>query len=249
MRKILSAILVAGLLMPAQPRAQIIVEDPSAISQLIVGINNQLTMIRQFADQLNQLMYQTDLATIAGTMLGESVDPNMTALANNLQNTYAAVSRAHNSIMREPGNIEAELALYQNLDQLSFPQLVARARMLQRRVAGTSSASLANSANNIELRSIIADQQARANGMADRSVSALSATQAVAQQLRTASLQLELIERNSASIDANIAQQQAQQEMEREAIEVIAQRDQAAMQAMIGAGASRPQHNPITIGR
>lgn len=230
-------------------KAQVIVEDPAAIAHLATTIENNLEQLRSLAIQIQHLAQMTDLAVVAGTVLGDSVSPEMTGIFGDLQNTYGVLNRTYGSVMRVPAQVDQDLALFEGLDQLSFPELVARARRLRQLTAGTSSASLANSADIIEMRARIAAQQARANGMADRSVSALSATQAAAQQLRVVSQQLDMVERNTASIDASIALRQAEEAAQVEMRKVMRDRDTAAMNALIEGGPGSMTSNPIAWGR
>lgn len=228
---------------------QIPVTDALAEASLTTQIAHQLEMITYLSEQLAALGNLVSLATVAGTTLGDTVSPELSRLFSDMQAAYSSTNKTYGSLMAVPSKIDNELALFEEppggWDSMSFPQLVKRAQDIRKLTAGTNSASVARQADLIEQRARIAAQAARANGMADRSVSALSATQAVAQQMRVSGQILAQIEQTNADISANIASKTTQDEADKGIADGLRQLGVDAWKRMVETRPSKPTLEPL----
>ena len=253
-RRCLLVAAIAGGAISARPAgAQVPVTDNAAHVSLATQVANQVKQLAALAQQITSLTQLVSLATVASTVLGDTVDPAMTGLFNDLQTAYGNSMQAYGSIMSIPAKIDQQIALFTpppgGWDSMTFPQLVARARQLQALTLGTNSAVVANQANQLARQVEIAQQAARANAMADGAISALSATQAVAQQGRVAAMILQNIERTNENIATAIANKVMAESADRDIDAALAAKDIAAMKATIAQGPGTMTISPLTWGR
>lgn len=246
---LLTSTMIYGTTAATYCYSQIPVTDALAEASLTTQIAHQLEMITYLSEQLAALGNIVSLATVAGTTLGDTVSPELSRLFSDMQSAYSSTNKTYGSLMAVPSRIDRELSLFEEpaggWDSMSFPQLVKRAQDIRKLTAGTNSASVARQADLIERRTQIAAQAARANGMADRSVSALSATQAVAQQMRVSGQILSQIEQTNADISANIASKTTQDETDKGISDGLRQMGVDAWKRMIETRPSKPTLEPL----
>lgn len=225
------------------------VQDHIAETSLASQLTQQIAMVANLAQQLTALTNLVSLATVASTALGETVDPAMSNLFSGLQTAYSNSMRAYGSVLAAPERIDQQLALFQPPPQgwssLSFPELVTRAKQIQRLTLGTNSAAVSAQADMIERRVEIARQAAIANGMADRSVSALSAAQATAQQLRVTGQILGNIEESNQQIATIIAEKASGEEAMKQAAFDMMMKDSLARHMQADAEPGTMSSNPL----
>jgi Type IV secretion system proteins len=250
-RCLVAAVIAGGCIssMPRQADAQVPVTDAAANASLVTQITHQVQMLSNLAQQVTALTNLVSLASIAGTVLGDTVSPELTGLFNASQGAYNASNQAYGSIFRVPGRVDAELGLFQppaaGWESMSFYQLMTRAKQLRELTANTNSAAVSRQADLIEQRALREQQAMRANALADTSISALSATQAVAQQMRVTGQILGQIEQTNSDISSNIALQMQSEETQRQIGEALVMKDLDNMQQMISQGPGTMQTNPI----
>lgn len=257
MNKILKAALLATVstcvISPVNyASAQVPVIDATANASLITQIGHQVSMLSSLAQQITQLTDLVSLATVASTALGDTVSPELGQLFSSMQGAYTQTNKAYGSILAVPSNIDRELALFQppagGWESMSTPQLLQRAQQIRKLTAGTNAASVARQADALERRLEIAAQAARANGMADRSISALSATQAVAQQMRVTSQILAEIEESNNDIAANIAMRNQQDLSDKDIVDGIRNLGRDEWKKMVQSGAGKPMNSVLEWG-
>ena len=124
-----------------------------------------------------------------------------------------------------------------------------RAQAIRRLTQDTSAATVNQQADLLKRRVELEAMRARANAMADRSISALSATQAVAQQARVTGQILTNIEKLNSDIALNLANKAMLEQSEREIARAQIIHDNEARAALILQGAGTMKQDPITWGR
>lgn len=249
---LLASIALCAISAPHYAKSVIPVNDASANTSLASQLAQQVQMVASMAQQVTSLTNLVSLATVASTALGDTVDPAMSGLFNSLQDAYGRSMQAYGSIMSAPERINQQLALFQPPSQgwgsMTFPQLVQRAKQIQQLTLGTNSAAVSAQADALQRRVDIARQAAIANGMADRSISALSAAQAVAQQMRVTGQILGNIEESNQQMATIIAEKASGEEAMRQAAFEMQMKDSLARHQQADAVAGQMQSNPLLWG-
>lgn len=232
--------------------SQIPVTDVAAEAALSTQIAHQLEMITYLSEQLSALGNLVSLSVVASTALGDTVSPELNALFSSMQDAYSSTNKTYGSLMAVPGRVDSELSLFEappaGWSSMTTSQLLARAQQIRKLTAGTNSAAVARQADVIERRAEIAAQAARANGMADRSVSALSATQAVAQQMRVSGQILAQIEEHNSDIATSLAEKVSQDQTDKGITDGLRQMGKDAWKRMVDTGPERPKLSPLKWG-
>ncbi len=238
---------------PAVAYAEIPVVDMTANASLVSQISNQLEMISNLATQVSSLASLVSLAQVASTALGDTVSPELGQMFSDATTAYNRSNQAYGSIMAVPDNVDRELALFSpppaGWGSMTTPQLIDRANRIRKLTADTSAAAVSRQAADVEMRAERAMAAARANGMADRSISALSATQAVAQQMRVAGDNLNHIEQSNADILTIIALRADKERSDHEITSTMAQTDIKKMQQELSGGMPQLAYQPSSWRR
>lgn len=250
----IAAIIVsATALTPLHAHAEVAVADTAARASLVAQINHMTKDYIQIVQAVNQLTQLANLSTIASTVLGESVNPELSALFNNASTAYRGTSQAYGSVMAVPANINAELYPFREppagWESLSFDELTQRAERIRRLTAGTQIASVAQQGEFAEHQRLMEQQAARANAMADRSVSALSATQAVAQQARVGNMALSGIAKNTSDMLTTVSLKNSEAAAEDGLFKGKMNLDMQRMREKFQTAYEQPKRSPLIWGR
>lgn len=252
MKKLLCGTTVA-LALASQPAFAVIpVEDATLNATTSAGfissLKNQIEQLANLATQISQLANLVSLATVASTVLGDTVNPEVGQLFSDMQNLYSQSWNAYGGIMRAPERIQSQLSLFEPPDNMTFMQLMERAKQIRALTLGTQNSILANQATAMEHRAYVEQLASRANGMNDRAVSALSATQAVGEQLRVMNKEVQFLEEASANTADAIANKMAQEGAERDAAQRTLALDSAARKQQLSGNYQSFDRNPLQWG-
>lgn len=250
-RAIAGAAMLAAIATHAN--AEVPVADAAVKASLVAQINHMAKDYIQIVAAVNQLTQMANLATVASTLLGDSVNPELSALFNNASAAYRGTSQAYGSVMAVPENIEAELYPFQEPPagwaSLSFDEMTQRADRIRRLTAGTQIASVAQQGEFAEHQYQMAQQAARANRMADTAVSDVSATQAVAQQARVGNMALQDINKNTVDMLTNISLKNAEASAEDGLFKGKMEMDVQRMKQGLQTAYEQPKRSPMIWGR
>lgn len=244
---------VSFLALASPAFAQIPVTDAGANASLITQIAQGVEELGNWAQQLEQMVRLVTLQNIAGEVLGDAVGGEFTQLIDAASDLYRDAHGLYGSILSRQAQWEAEVGVFMpppgGYGELTTAQLLAKARQMQGLLTqGTAQVQFAQS--KLIDRQAAYMREAMAGGVqADRSRSAVAATQAAAHILAAQAGQLQALNHTLGTLANTIENKiltdesrlQINQEMQRKDIE--AERD------AIAAGAAQMTINPIQWGR
>lgn len=211
--------------------------------------------LKTYAEVMQQVYYLTklaDLSTLASTVLGDSMNPELAELFDSGQAAFNNTQKAYGGVMGAPTHIDNQLALFREpaggWASLTPQQMISRLNRMNDLTKGTSSASVATAAESLERKIEREKAMTKATGMADRSVSDLSATQALAQQLRVLQATMEAAEDANQRIATQLAMKEENERAEREIRDAISDNDRNARAATIAYGPVEPSTSVLNWG-
>lgn len=241
-------------LAPGMARAGgIPVVDAAANASLVTQIAQGAEQLGQWAQQIKAMVDLLTLQNIAAEVLGEAVGGEFAQLIDAASSLYHDASGLYGSIASKQAQWEAEIGTFMppqgGYDEMTTAQLIARARQMQQLLTqGTAQVQLAQS--KLIDRQAAYMRQAMAGGeQADRSRSAVSATQAAAHILAAQAGQLQAINHTLGTMAMTIETRILTEESRLQINQEMRERDIEAMRARAAAGAGQMQSNPIQWGR
>lgn len=251
-RGAIAAGVITTALWASPSSAQVPVEDAAANASLTATVANGLKSIGQVAQQINQLTQLIKFGTLATTVLGDTVSPDLANLFQQARNAYAQTNSAYNSVYAVPANVEREL---QNTvlpppggwESLTLQQMIARADAIRRLTQDTSAANVSSNAKALQRQVELQPTLDRARTLHRSAVGELSALQALGEQGNVSLLIGDQLLQSSLQHFASEDQERAERKALDDATSAINDRGITAMRDRIAMGASRPQTAPSSF--
>lgn len=224
-------------LTPGMSRAGgIPVVDAAANASLVTQIAQGAEQLGQWAQQIKAMVDLLTLQNIAAEVLGETVGGEFAQLIDAASSLYHDAGGLYGSIVSKQAQWEAEIGTFMppqgGYEDMTTAQLIARARQMQRLLTeGTAQVQLAQS-KLIDRQAAYMRQAMAGGAQADRSRSAVAATQAAAHILAAQAGQLQAINHTLGTMAMTIENRilteesrlQINQEMQRNDVEAMRQR-------------------------
>lgn len=243
---------VAATIWSAQAEAQVPVEDAAANASLAQTVANGLRSIGQAAQQITQLTQLVNFGSLATTILGDTVSPDLANLFQQARNAYAQTNSAYSSVLAVPANIDRELASTVlpppgGWESLTLEQMMARADAIRRLTQSTAAANVSSNAKALQRQVELQPTLDRARNLHRGAVGELSALQALGEQGSVSLLMGDQLLQNFLQYAAAEDQERAERKALDDATAAINDRGIQAMRDRIAQGAARPQTRPSSF--
>ncbi len=240
-------------LFPCPAFAQIPVTDVGANVSLATQIAQGVEELASWAQQLEQMVRLVTLENIAGEVLGDAVGGEFSQLIDAASDLYRDARGLYGSILSKEAQWTAEIGAFMpppgGYGELTTAQLLAKARQMQGLLTqGTAQVQLAQS--KLIDRQAAYMREAMAGGeQADRSRSAVAATQAAAHILAAQAGQLQALNHTLGTMATTIENKILTDESRLQINQEMRAKDIEAMRARVATGAGQMKSNPIQWGR
>lgn len=243
---------VACISGPSISYAGMTVTDVGLNATAIKALAQDVKSYAQLAQQVYYLTKLADLSVLASTVLGDSMNPELAELFDNGQAAFNNTQMAYGGIMGAPAHIDNQLALFREpaggWGTLSPQEMISRLERMNELTKGTSAASVATAADALERKIEREKAMMRATNYSDKAVSDISATQALAQQLRVLQATMEAAEEANQRIATQLALRDQREQAERDVRNAISDNDRTARAATIAYGAVKPSTSVVNWG-
>ncbi len=241
-------------LAPGMTRAGgIPVVDAAANASLVTQIAQGAQQLGQWAQQIKAMVDLLTLQNIAAEVLGEAIGGEFAQLIDAASSLYHDAGGLYGSIVSKEAQWEAEINTFMppqgGYEGMTTAQLIARARRMQHLLTeGTAQVQLAQS-KLIDRQAAYMRQAMAGGAQADRSRSAVAATQAAAHILAAQAGQLQAINHTLGTMAMTIENRILTEESRLQINQEMQRNDIEAERAVIAAGAGQMKSNPIQWGR
>lgn len=255
MKRLLLVLTLLAMPSAAFAQAGVPVHDaPSFAMQVKAWATQAKTELQQLAYWAQQAKNMVDLLSwqnLMSTVLGEGVGGEFEGLLKSADGLYQDTNGLINSISAKRYQLSSELdalMLPGSMDQMTPEQIVALVKRYSTFFGNDTAQARAIQAEGIAMQAIAADAAKRGLAQSDRSVSALSATQALSHIAVGISSQLQTTNYTLGTMATQFSDQIMDETIQRNVAETLSKRNAEAMRQWTS-NVGKADQSPVTWGR